>query len=112
MHKAEAININTSLMVLGKCVSALVEKKSHVPYFESKLTAILRNSLGGNSRTTAIVACRMDDDHANETLQVRKRAVCVGLVELPLTLVDAEFKVRREVCGYHQHSGRGCYQRD
>jgi hypothetical protein len=69
IHKSEAININKSLMTLGKCVSALVEKKSHVPYFESKLTSILRNSLGGNSRTTAIVACRMDDDNANETLQ-------------------------------------------
>ena len=34
VHKAEAININKSLMVLGKVVSALVEKKSHVPYFE------------------------------------------------------------------------------
>ncbi|GMH69850.1 hypothetical protein TL16_g05258 [Triparma laevis f. inornata] len=65
----EAININKSLMVLGKCVSALVDKKSHVPYFESKLTSILRNSLGGNSRTTAVIAARMNDEHANETLQ-------------------------------------------
>ena len=69
IHKSEAININSSLMVLGKVVSALVERKRHVPYFESKLTSILRNSLGGNSRTTAIVAARMDDAHANETLQ-------------------------------------------
>lgn len=37
MHKSEAININRSLMVLGKCVNALVEKKRHVPYFESKV---------------------------------------------------------------------------
>ena len=56
-------------MVLGKVVSALVEKRRHVPYFESKLTSILRNSLGGNSRTTAVIAARMDDSHGNETLQ-------------------------------------------
>ena len=37
VHKSEAININSSLMVLGKCVNALVEKKRHVPYFESKV---------------------------------------------------------------------------
>ena len=34
-----------------------------------QLTSILRNSLGGNSRTTALIAVRMDDEHANETLQ-------------------------------------------
>ena len=69
INKSEAININKSLMVLGKVVSALVEKKKHVPYFESKLTTILRNSFGGNSRTTAMVTARMDDEHASETLQ-------------------------------------------
>ena len=69
VHKKEAIGINGSLLVLGKCISALVEKKRHVPYYESKLTTLLRQCFGGNSRTTAMMCARMDDDHGNETLQ-------------------------------------------
>jgi len=57
------------LLVLGKCIAALVEGKSHVPYLESKLTTLLRAAFGGNSRTTAIVCARADDKFGDETLQ-------------------------------------------
>jgi hypothetical protein len=67
--RGEAIGINSSLMVLGKVIKSLVEEKSHVPYFESSLTTLLRGAFGGNSVTSAIVTCRMDDEHAAETLQ-------------------------------------------
>jgi len=50
--KLEAVGINESLLVLGKVISALVESKSHVPYFETKLTTLLKSALGGASRTT------------------------------------------------------------
>jgi hypothetical protein len=43
----EAIGINSSLLVLGKVITALVENKSHVPYFESKLTTMLKSAFGG-----------------------------------------------------------------
>jgi hypothetical protein len=69
-RRAEAVGINRSLMVLGQCINALVEQKRHVPYYESKLTMLLKRAIGGNSRTTAVVTCRVDDDHAEETLQV------------------------------------------
>ena len=65
----EAVGINSSLLVLGKVISALVEGKSHIPYLESKLTTLLRNAFGGNCRTNVIVHCRPDDIHADETLQ-------------------------------------------
>jgi hypothetical protein len=65
----ETVGINSSLLVLGKCIAALVESKSHVPYLESKLTTMLRAAFGGNSRTTAIVCARSGDDHGEETLQ-------------------------------------------
>lgn len=51
----EAGNINQSLLVLGRVISALAEKGSHVPYRESKLTRILRDSLGGRAKTSIIV---------------------------------------------------------
>ena len=44
-RRAEAIGINSSLMVLGKCIAALVCEKSHIPYHESQLTMLLGGEL-------------------------------------------------------------------
>ena len=56
---AEAAMINKSLSALGNCINALTEKgRAHIPYRDSKLTYILRESLGGNSRTTLMVRSR------------------------------------------------------
>ena len=68
-RRAEAVNINGSLLVLGKVVAALVEGQAHVPYLEAKLATLLKAALGGASRTTALVCCRRRADHADETLQ-------------------------------------------
>merc|ERR1711972_577191 len=65
----EAVGINSSLMVLGMCIAARVEDRPHVPYYESKLTLLLRSALGGNSRTAVVVCCHKEDAHADETLQ-------------------------------------------
>eukprot|EP01084_Bolivina_argentea_P101281 181621_1 len=51
----EAQKINLSLTILGQVISALSENKKHVPYRDSKLTHILKDSLGGNCKTTLIV---------------------------------------------------------
>lgn len=64
----EAVGINSSLLVLGKVINALVDGKSHIPYFESKLTTLLKNAFGGNCRTVVLVHARADDHHAEETL--------------------------------------------
>merc|ERR550537_1766945 len=56
-------------MVLGKCISALVEQRSHVPYFESKLTQLLRGAFGGSSRSVVMVTGSMADEHGDQTLQ-------------------------------------------
>ncbi|KJE89435.1 Kif15-b protein, partial [Capsaspora owczarzaki ATCC 30864] len=50
----EASKINLSLSSLGNVMSALVDKKAHVPYRESRLTMFLRDSLGGNTKTFII----------------------------------------------------------
>ena len=67
----EAVNINSGLLALANVVSALSDKKrrkGHVPYRNSKLTRLLKDALGGNSRTCMIVCVGPSDDALNETL--------------------------------------------
>ena len=65
----EAKMINKSLTTLGKVIMALTDKgKKHVPYRESKLTRILSESLGGNSKTCLIVTCSPHGYNDQETL--------------------------------------------
>jgi len=65
----EAKKINKSLSALGMVINALTDpKKPHVPYRDSKLTRILQESLGGNSRTTLIINCSPSSYNDSETL--------------------------------------------
>lgn len=61
--------INKSLSALGNVINALTDiKPSHIPYRDSKLTRILQESLGGNSRTTLIITCSPSPFNEAETL--------------------------------------------
>lgn len=72
----EAKKINRSLSALGMVINALTDGKStHVPYRDSKLTRILQESLGGNSRTTLIVNCSPTAYNADETLSTLRFGV-------------------------------------
>ncbi|KAK3673271.1 hypothetical protein LTR78_006816 [Recurvomyces mirabilis] len=65
----EAKKINKSLSALGMVINALSDgKSSHIPYRDSKLTRILQESLGGNSRTTLIINCSPSSYNDSETV--------------------------------------------
>ena len=73
----EAKKINLSLSCLGNVINAMVKKHDHIPYRDSKLTRLLQESLGGNYKTTLVVAASPHpsnfDDTIN-TLNFAKRA--------------------------------------
>lgn len=53
----EAKSINLSLSALGKCINALAENSSHVPFRDSKLTRLLRDSFGGKFVSAFFFGC-------------------------------------------------------
>ncbi|XP_041359286.1 chromosome-associated kinesin KIF4A-like isoform X2 [Gigantopelta aegis] len=73
----EGININKGLLALGNVISALgdeTQKRSHIPYRDSKLTRLLQDSLGGNSDTLMIACVSPADTNLEETLNTLRYA--------------------------------------
>uniref|UniRef100_A0AAR2JG55 Kinesin-like protein n=1 Tax=Pygocentrus nattereri TaxID=42514 RepID=A0AAR2JG55_PYGNA len=81
MRLKEGANINKSLTTLGKVISALADmqstkkrKSDFIPYRDSVLTWLLRENLGGNSRTAMIAALSPADINYEETLSTLRYA--------------------------------------
>ena len=75
MRLKEAAKINLSLSALGNVISALVDgKSSHIPYRDSKLTRLLQDSLGGNTKTVMIACVSPADYNYDETLSTLRYA--------------------------------------
>ncbi|KAF8419898.1 P-loop containing nucleoside triphosphate hydrolase protein [Tirmania nivea] len=72
----EGANINRSLLALGNCINALCDptRRNHVPYRDSKLTRLLKFSLGGNCKTVMIVCVSPSSQHYDETHNTLKYA--------------------------------------
>jgi hypothetical protein len=71
----EATKINLSLSALGNVISALVDgKSSHIPYRDSKLTRILQDSLGGNTKTVMCANAGPADYNYDESLSTLRYA--------------------------------------
>ncbi|KAK4437834.1 Kinesin-like protein KIN-12D [Sesamum alatum] len=81
----EAANINKSLSTLGHVIMVLVDvahgKPRHVPYRDSRLTFLLQDSLGGNSKTTIIANVSPSICSAAETLNTLKFAQRAKLIQ-------------------------------
>ena len=64
----EAKKINLSLSTLGNVIHALTHKSEHIPYRDSKLTRLLKESLGGNYKTSLIVTCSPHSYNLDEVI--------------------------------------------
>jgi kinesin family protein 18/19 len=79
MRMIEGANINRSLLALGNCINALHEnhtnnKQNFIPYRDSKLTRLLKDSLGGNCQTVMIANICPSIKHYEDTHNTLKYA--------------------------------------
>ncbi|KAG2494778.1 hypothetical protein HYH03_007022 [Edaphochlamys debaryana] len=70
----EGIHINRGLLALGNVINAIVDNHKHIPYRDSKLTRLLQDSLGGNSRTVMIACVSPADSNFEESLNTLRYA--------------------------------------
>ena len=72
----EAKYINLSLHYLEQVIVALSEKnRSHIPYRNSMMTSVLRDSLGGNCMTTMIATCSLDQRNVEVSTNTFLRSI-------------------------------------
>mmetsp|Transcript_24792 Transcript_24792/g.53615 ORF Transcript_24792/g.53615 Transcript_24792/m.53615 type:complete len:413 (+) Transcript_24792:296-1534(+) len=83
----EAKMINKSLSALGQVINALTDKNiNHVPYRDSKLTRILQDSLGGNSKTALMVAVSPSSFNSAETVSTLRFGMRAKSIENKVTI--------------------------
>lgn len=77
----EATNINLSLHYLGHVISSINKNQIHIPYRNTMMTMILRDSLGGNCKTRMIATCSGMIDDIHESISTCRFAQSVSLVK-------------------------------
>jgi hypothetical protein len=94
-HFEELRNINLSLSTLGRVVSALAQRASkklaHIPYRDSKLTRLLKDSIGGTTRTCLIATVAPVIDFADETINTLLFAERAKNVKVTVTVNEIGF---------------------
>lgn len=71
----QAKKINLSLSCLGNVIHSLTTGSDHIPYRDSKLTRILKNSLSGKYRTSIITTCSLSKQDRAQTISTMKFAI-------------------------------------
>ncbi|CCH60292.1 hypothetical protein TBLA_0C04960 [Henningerozyma blattae CBS 6284] len=101
----EGANINKSLLALGNCINALCintsshsQQQIHIPYRDSKLTRLLKFSLGGNCKTVMIVCVSPSSKHYDETLNTLKYANRAK--EIKTKIIRNQLSLNRHISSY------------
>ena len=87
----EGANINKSLLALSSCIRSLVEGKSHIPFRNSKLTQMLKDSLGGACQTSMIATVTPSSLSLGETSNTLHWAERAKMITLPGASVRHEY---------------------
>ncbi|XP_076791631.1 kinesin-like protein KIF19 isoform X5 [Arvicanthis niloticus] len=121
----EGAHINRSLLALGNCINALSDKggNKYINYRDSKLTRLLKDSLGGNSRTvmiahispasTAFEESRNTLTYAGRAKNIRTRvkqnllSVSYHIAQYTSIIADLRGEIQRLKCKIDQQAGRG-----
>ncbi|KAM7334543.1 hypothetical protein ACRRTK_007863 [Alexandromys fortis] len=121
----EGAHINRSLLALGNCINALSDKggNRYINYRDSKLTRLLKDSLGGNSRTvmiahispasTAFEESRNTLTYAGRAKNIRTRVkqnllnVSYHIAQYTSIIADLRGEIQRLKCKIDQQAGRG-----
>ena len=114
----EAGLINKSLLTLGRVINALVDRGSHIPYRESKLTRLLQDSLGGRTKTCIIATISPAKSNLEETIStldyafraknIRNKPQLNPMVEKKTLLKDFTSEIERlksELISTRQRNG-------
>ncbi|OLY80014.1 putative 125 kDa kinesin-related protein [Smittium mucronatum] len=114
----EAGMINQSLLTLGRVINSLVDRSPHVPYRESKLTRLLRDSLGGKTKTCLIATiCPSKSsieetlstlDYANRAKSIRNRPEANKKVTQTALVGDLQLQIERlqmDLAASHSKNG-------
>ncbi|KAL5723519.1 Kinesin-like protein KIN-8A [Ranunculus cassubicifolius] len=89
MRSIEGANINRSLLALSSCINALVEGKKHIPFRNSKLTQLLKDSLGGACNTVMIA-------------NISPSNLSFGETQNTLHWADRAKEIRTKACEAHE----------
>ncbi|KPM43713.1 Kinesin-like protein bimC [Neonectria ditissima] len=116
-HAAKAGIINKLLLTLGRVINALVDRSSHIPYRESKLTHLLQDSLGGQTKTCIIATVSPAKSNLEETMStldyafraknIRNKPQLHSIPKNPLLkdLVGEIEKLKNELISTRQRNG-------
>jgi kinesin family protein 6/9 len=97
--RRESMAINQSLTYLEQCVMKLAAKSAHIPYRQSKLTNILKDTLGANCKTVMIACIYGEDAHLEEsvsTLKLASRMMRVQNETSTVETIDSAALIRKQ----------------
>jgi kinesin family member 18/19 len=92
----EGANINKSLLALGNCINKLADGLRHIPYRDSNLTRILKDSLGGNCRTIMIANVSPSSLTYDDTYNTLKYASRAKKIRIQLTKNIVQTNIPKE----------------
>ncbi|CAG5058509.1 unnamed protein product [Parnassius apollo] len=95
----EGANINKSLLSLGNCINKLADGSSYIPYRDSKLTRLLKDSLGGNCKTVMIANISPSHASYEDTYNTLKYAARANKIQLNIkkNIVDGDLRLSQYV---------------